>query len=87
VLHARELRLLAVPVWRTWPVYQSCPIAGQTSAIASLDDLRGRSFAFSDPLSNSGYLLARRNTSGPTERTPPAVTSASRSRISGRNGT
>lgn len=67
VLHARELRLLAVPVWRTRPVYQSYLIAGQTSAIASLDDLRGRSFAFSDPLSNSGYLyvrylLARRNT-------------------------
>jgi phosphonate transport system substrate-binding protein len=59
VLHARELRLLAVPVWRARPVYQSCPIAGQTSAIASLGDLRGRSFAFSDPLSNSGYPYVR----------------------------
>lgn len=59
VLHARELRLLAVPVWRDRPVYQSYLITGASSGAASLDDLRGRNFAFSDPLSNSGYLYVR----------------------------
>ena len=59
VLHAREFRLVAVPLWRARPLYQSYLIAGSRSRAVSLDDLRGRSFAFSDPLSNSGYLYIR----------------------------
>lgn len=59
VLHAREFHLLAVPLWRGRPLYQSYLIAGSHSAAAALADLRGRSFAFSDPLSNSGYLYVR----------------------------
>lgn len=59
VLHASELRLIAVPVWRGRPLYQSYLIAGAKSNAASLADLRRRSFAFSDPLSNSGYLYIR----------------------------
>ena len=59
VLHAREFRLLAVPLWRGQPLYQSYLIAGRDSRAATLADLRGRSFAFSDPLSNSGYLYVR----------------------------
>lgn len=59
VLHASELRLIAVPVWRGRPLYQSYLIAGAKSEAASLADLRARSFAFSDPLSNSGYLYIR----------------------------
>jgi phosphonate transport system substrate-binding protein len=59
VLHAREFRLVAVPLWRNRPLYRSYLIAGSGSEVASLDDLRGRSFAFSDPLSNSGYLYIR----------------------------
>jgi phosphonate transport system substrate-binding protein len=59
VLHARELRLVAVPLWRNLPLYQSYLIAGSPSKASGLADLRGRSFAFSDPLSNSGYLYVR----------------------------
>ncbi len=59
VLHAREFHLLAVPLWRGRPLYQSYLIAGSHSAATALADLRGRSFAFSDPLSNSGYLYVR----------------------------
>lgn len=59
VLHAREFRLLAVPVWRARPLYQSYLIAGAASQVTGLSGLRGRSFAFSDPLSNSGYLYVR----------------------------
>ncbi|MCC7218245.1 MAG: phosphate/phosphite/phosphonate ABC transporter substrate-binding protein [Burkholderiales bacterium] len=59
VLHAREFRLLAVPVWRERPLYQSYLIAGVGSSVTGLSGLRGRSFAFSDPLSNSGYLYVR----------------------------
>jgi phosphonate transport system substrate-binding protein len=59
VLHASEFRLVAVPVWRSRPLYQSYLIAGERSSATSLNDLRGRNFAFSDPLSNSGYLYIR----------------------------
>lgn len=59
VLHSRELRLIAVPVWRGQPLYQSYLIAGANSNATSLADLRGRSFALSDPLSNSGHLYIR----------------------------
>jgi phosphonate transport system substrate-binding protein len=59
VLHAREFRLIAVPAWRNAPLYQSYLIAGMGSKVTSLADLRGRAFAFSDPLSNSGYLYVR----------------------------
>jgi phosphonate transport system substrate-binding protein len=59
VLHARELRLIAVPLWHNRPYYQSYLIAGSRSKVTGLADLRGRSFAFSDPLSNSGYLYIR----------------------------
>ena len=48
---------LAVPVIRNKPVYRSYFIVHRDSAIESLDDLRGKTFAFSDPESNSGCLL------------------------------
>lgn len=59
VMHAREFRLVAVPVWNGRPLYQSYLITAADSRISGLADLRGRSFAFSDPLSNSGYLYIR----------------------------
>jgi phosphonate transport system substrate-binding protein len=59
VLHASELRLVAVPTWRGQQTYQSYLIAEAGSPAAGLEDLKGRSFAFSDPLSNSGYLYVR----------------------------
>lgn len=53
-----SMNLLAVPVYQGKPVYRSyliVPVADrQTRSIA---DLRGKVFAFSDPDSNSGYLV------------------------------
>lgn len=59
VLHAREFRLVAVPSWRNQTLYQSYLITSVAAKATGLADLRGRSFAFSDPLSNSGYLYVR----------------------------
>lgn len=57
VRHRRELRLVAVPLWRGRPYYQSyliVPAADRKTA--GLADLRGKVFAYSDPDSNSGFL-------------------------------
>lgn len=55
--HRREMRLVAVPLWRGQPRYQSYLIAdARNIGIRSLADLRGTVFAYSDPDSNSGYL-------------------------------
>lgn len=51
------LELLAVPVFEGAPLYRSYVIVHRDSSIASLADLEGRVFAFSDPDSNSGYLV------------------------------
>jgi len=52
-----QLDLLAVPVWRRRPLYQSYIIAGKQHDWTELDQLRGSVHAFSDPNSNSGYLV------------------------------
>lgn len=57
IQHRHELDLLTVPVWRGEPLYQSYLIAGTDSPAAGLADLRGGIHAFSDPDSNSGYLV------------------------------
>ena len=49
--------LVAVPVWRGGPRYQSYLIVGTEDEAANLTDLRGGTHAFSDPDSNSGYLV------------------------------
>lgn len=59
VLHRAELQLVTVPLWRGKPVYQSYLITDTSSAIASVEELRGRTFAYSDPLSNSGFLYVQ----------------------------
>lgn len=57
VRHQHEMRLVAVPLWRGQPYYQSYLIAdAHNIGIRSLSDLRGTVFAYSDPDSNSGYL-------------------------------
>lgn len=57
VLHRRQLRLVAVPLWQGHPLYQSYLIAATGAPeIRGLSSLRGKVFAFSDPDSNSGYL-------------------------------
>lgn len=57
VRHRHELRLVAVPLWRGRPYYQSYLIVPVDDARSTgLGDLRGKVFAYSDPDSNSGYL-------------------------------
>lgn len=56
--HRESLSLLGVPVWRGRPLYQSYLIVREDDRASSLEDLRGSVHAFSDPDSNSGYLVA-----------------------------
>ncbi|MCK0104610.1 PhnD/SsuA/transferrin family substrate-binding protein [Pseudohalocynthiibacter sp. F2068] len=55
--HRLALSLVAVPVWNGQPLYQSYLITGKNDDASSLEDLRGGTHAFSDPDSNSGYLV------------------------------
>lgn len=55
--HRDRLSLLGVPVWRGQPLYRSYLIVGQDDDAAQITDLRGSVHAFSDPDSNSGYLV------------------------------
>ncbi|ETX27058.1 PhnD/SsuA/transferrin family substrate-binding protein [Roseivivax isoporae] len=55
--HGDSLSLLGVPVWRGRPLYQSYLIVRHDDAALRLEDLRGDVHAFSDPDSNSGYLV------------------------------
>jgi phosphonate transport system substrate-binding protein len=48
---------LATPVVRGEPYYQSYLIVHHTSPYQSLDDLKGKVFAFTDPDSNTGALV------------------------------
>jgi phosphonate transport system substrate-binding protein len=58
VLNKSYQRLLAVPVWKGRPVYQSYLIVPtEDTTTQSIADLRGKIFAYSDPESNSGQLV------------------------------
>ncbi len=50
------VELLAVPVINGSPTYRSYIIVPQSSTAASLEELHRKRFAFTDPLSTSGYL-------------------------------
>ena len=52
-----QLALVAVPLWNGKPLYQSYLICRHGSQAANLADLAGSVHAFSDPDSNSGYLV------------------------------
>lgn len=57
VRHRAQLRLVAVPVFNGKPLYQSYLIVpAENRDTLSIDALRGKVFAFSDPDSNSGHL-------------------------------
>ncbi|MBU0585575.1 MAG: PhnD/SsuA/transferrin family substrate-binding protein [Alphaproteobacteria bacterium] len=59
-VHYRDqLELVAVPDWNGKPLYQSYLIVSSERQATSLDDLAGDIHAFSDPDSNSGYLVTR----------------------------
>ena len=57
VQYRSELALVAVPEWRGKPLYRSYIIVHSERNAASIDNLKGDLHAFSDPNSNSGYLV------------------------------
>lgn len=58
--HKRELELVAVPRYQGAPRYRSYLIVPAEDAhTRSIADLRGRVFAYSDPDSNSGWLVSQ----------------------------
>lgn len=59
VRYRDELELVAVPDWNGKPLYQSYLIVAADRKAGSLADLAGDIHAFSDPDSNSGYLVTR----------------------------
>lgn len=54
-----RLDLVAVPLYRDAPLYQSYLLVRPDDLAVSLSDLRDQIHAFSDPDSNSGYLVTR----------------------------
>ena len=50
---------LATPIVRGKPFYQSYLIVNKDSTFQKLDDLRGHIFAFTDPESNTGFLVPK----------------------------
>ena len=54
-----ELSIVAVPLYLGQPLYQSYVIVRHESDADRIDDLRGHVHAFSDPDSNSGFLVTR----------------------------
>jgi phosphonate transport system substrate-binding protein len=57
VMHRDSLEVVAVPVWRGAPLYRSYIIVERGSGVRDWTDLEGQMHAFSDPDSNSGYLV------------------------------
>lgn len=56
----KQVKLLAVPVHKGRPYYQSYLIVPATdNATKSIADLKGKVFAYTDPYSNTGYLSPR----------------------------
>lgn len=54
-----QLSLVAVPVWRGRPLYQSYIIAESGRLVREIGDLAGDLHAYSDPDSNSGFLVTQ----------------------------
>ncbi|MGL4438565.1 MAG: PhnD/SsuA/transferrin family substrate-binding protein [Bosea sp. (in: a-proteobacteria)] len=59
VAYQSRLQLVAVPTWRGHNTYQSYLITAAGRASSGIDDIRGDAHAFSDPDSNSGFLVTR----------------------------
>ena len=59
VQHEDQFALLAVPLYRHEPLYQTYVIVGEASKAQSFDEIRGTVHAFSDPDSTSGFLVTR----------------------------
>jgi phosphonate transport system substrate-binding protein len=59
VQHEDQFALLAVPLYRHEPLYQTYVIVSEGSKAQFFDDIRGTVHAFSDPDSTSGFLVTR----------------------------
>lgn len=59
IQYRSELELVAIPEWNDKPLYRSYLIVGANRGAGAVGDLRGDIHAFSDPDSNSGYLVTR----------------------------
>lgn len=59
VQHKDQFALLAVPLYRGDPLYQTYVIVNEATTAQSFDDAKGSVHAFSDPDSTSGYLVTR----------------------------
>jgi len=60
VRYREQLRLLLVPIYEGQPLYRSLLLVPSgDDRTRSLADLRARVFAYSDPLSNSGWLVTQ----------------------------
>jgi phosphate/phosphite/phosphonate ABC transporter binding protein len=57
VQYRDRLSLVAVPVWNGKPLYQSYLIIPKARDATAVEQLKGDIHAFSDPNSNSGYLV------------------------------
>jgi len=55
--YSKQLAVVAVPLWRGRPLYQSYMIVSADRDATKLEDLKRDLHAFSDPNSNSGYLV------------------------------
>ena len=55
--HEAALSLLGVPVWQGTPLYRSYLIVAADDSATGLAELEGGTHAFSDPDSNSGWLV------------------------------
>jgi phosphonate transport system substrate-binding protein len=57
VQHPEQLTVVAVPLWNGKPLYRSYLITAPDREANGIDDLKGDIHAFSDPNSNSGFLV------------------------------
>ena len=57
----KHVRLMVAPVINEQTYYQAYIITQKNSPINSFDKLEGHSFAYTDPLSNTGYLYPRKH--------------------------
>ncbi len=64
VRYREQLSILKVPVYRGAPLYRSYLIARSDLPGSTLSDFRGHTHAFSDPDSNSGWLVTRHMLAG-----------------------
>lgn len=59
IQYREDLELVAIPAWNGRPYYQSYLIVAARRDAETVMDLRGDIHAFSDPDSNSGFLVTR----------------------------